>query len=882
MEKIRKIFIITCIFLAVIAAGLFTSGFVKSTTIKQEIVSQLNEYLKVEISVEDIQFQMLQSFPYATISFQNVSTKGVDPEAREKLMNAEEVSVLFDIMELIKGNYTLKKIKIKNAFLNILVLPDGTANYNIISVDKKANSSNFKIDLKNVEFSNVSISYVHYPSNQEYLFRINKGQLKGLFSSENQQLDFDGDIFSTHIKSGSKIFLENTELTIDVLLALNNLEKHLTIHEGNVKTNGLHFSFSGNIKTAQNKPVLDLKVQTEKTELSVLFKNIPKEFLQPLKDFQLNGEIKLKSQIIGTFSGNQVPRINVEFDVLNGAFKHDLKNLHFRNIDFSGNFDNGNKHQKQTYKLVLKDAKIALDGGYLAGNLNIQNFEKPNIRVDFTSSIQLENLKNYFIIDTVKNLSGLLEINMSFQNKLKDFRQFTIHDFISSKTSGEMKIKNMHLALKNSPHKFTDFNGSFKFNNKDLEVKQFSGNVSETDFILKGTFRNILAYAFSNNEPVFISADLISKHFNLDRLLPKSNEKTSAKGLQFSNRINYKLNIDLDEFNFRKFSASSITGTINQQNKILSVSNVKFSSMDGKARIWGTINGRNPVNHLISCKAEINNVNIQKLFHDLGNFGQENLTDDHIRGTVDATLEYSSTLSPSLKVDAGSVYSLGDISISNGELINYPPLQKLSKYIKEEELKHVRFSKLTNQVKIENKVVYLPDMDIESSSLNIHLFGNHNFDNTIDYHLQLLVSEIFLNKNIKESDIGSDFIKDDGLGRTKLFIRLTGNAKDPNVKYDTPEVRDKIATDLKKEKETLKKVLQEEFKIKSTEENTEEALLIESENQKDFIIEFEEPTLDSIPSKPQKKDKEKSQKKKNSEKDFIIIWDEENDTIKIN
>ncbi len=696
-----------------------------------------------------------------------------------------------------------------------------------------------------------------------------------------KQLDFNGDLFSTHIKSGSKVFLNNSELDIDLKLELDRTNKNLLIHEGIIKTKGLQFSLSGSIKTEQNKPKLNLVIQTEKTELSRLFNTIPKEFLKPIKDFQLNGKIRLKSQINGTFSGNQFPRIKVEFDVLDGDFKYALKNLHFRNIDFSGTFDNGSKHKKQTYSLVLNDANIALEGGSLAGNLSIQNFEKPDINVKFISSIQLESLKNYFIVDTVKNMKGLLEINMNFRNKLKDFRQFTIHDFISSKTSGEMKISNMHIELKNSPHLFTDFNGSFKFNNKDLEVDHFSGNVSGTDFLLKGTFTNILAYAFSNNEPVYITADLKSHQFNLDRLLPKTKGKTSSKGLRFSNRINYKLNISFDEFNFRKFNATNITGTINQENRILTVSDVRFLSMDGNARIWGTINGRNPKNHLISCKAEISSVNIQKLFHDLGNFGQQNLTDEHIRGTVDANLEYSSTLSPFLKVDAGSVYSLADITISNGELINYQPLQKLSRYIKEEELKHVRFSKLTNQVKIENKVVNLPEMDIESSSLNIHLFGNHNFDNTIDYHLQLLVSEIFLNKKNTKSFTGDDFIKDDGVGQTKLFLRLTGDAKDPVVKFDTREVRDKIESDLIKERQTLKKVLQDEFKIKSTEDTLEEPLLIEEESQKDFIIEWEKSEKDSILLPPQKMDSPPQKKEKSPEKDFIIIWDEENDTIKI-
>ena len=173
-----------------------------------------------------------------------------------------------------------------------------------------------------------------------------------------------------------------------------------------------------------------------------------------------------------------------------------------------------------------------------------------------------------------------------------------------------------------------------------------------------------------------------------------------------------------------------------------------------------------------------------------------------------------------------------------------------------------------------------PEMDIESSSLNIHLFGKHNFNNQIDYHLQLLVSEIFMNRKNPETETGNDFIIDDGLGQTKLFLRLIGDANDPSIKYDTREVRDKIASEMKAEKETIKEVLQNEFNIKSTKGNQEEPLLIEDESQQDFLIEWEAPIVDSIKKPTLEKKKTKPKGNKKEEKDFIIIWEEENDTIK--
>jgi hypothetical protein len=878
VKFIRKIFIIIIIAITVLIASLLGFSYFKSDALKQEIVSQLNQYLEVEVSVGKIDLNVIKQFPYITVGFQNVAAKGKYPDENEKLINAAEISVLFNIVELIQGKYILKKIIIKNAFLNIITHPDGKTNYQIIKTVDRSESSSFKMDLTHVSFHNVSVSYAHYPSNQEYLFRINKGTLKGAFSKSNQTFDFHGDLFTTHIKSGSKSYLNNSEVLLDLNMEVDRNNKVVQIKNGEIKTNGLKFSVLGKIETHDKKPQLDLTIESHKAKLETLLKTIPQAFLEPVQHYHLKGLIKTSAQIKGAFAGNQVPRILISFVVENGEFIYPAKKMELNNIHFTGSFDNGNLHKKESYQLLIKDAQVQLKGGLLSGQLSIHNFIKPIVSVEFSTKFNLENLPDYFRIDTLKKINGTLEIEMKFKNQLQNFRRFMVKDFITSSTQGTMKLSNMNFELINSLHHFLNFNGSFRFNNKDLEIDHFSGDVSGTDFQLKGAFQNILAYAFTQTEPVFIDADLKCNKMDLGNLIPKSETKKNSNGLHFSDRINYQINFRVNEFNFRKFSATHITGNIKQNNRIVSISRASFQSMDGTVNLSGKINGRNPVNHLISCNATIQNVNIQKLFADFGNFGQENLTDRHIRGTVAAEIEYNSTLSPFLKVSSGSVYTLADITISDGELINYSPLLKLSKYIKEEELRHVRFSNLKNQVRIQNEVVHIPQMDIESSSLNINLFGNHNFNNQIDYHIQLLAAEILVKKTRIKEDIGDNFVNDDGLGKTKLYLRLTGDANNPVVKFDSREVSKKIANELKEEKETFKKVIRDEFKLKSKEKEEIQPKLIEAENQQNFIIDWEKDSTQTLP--PINK-KVKPDTNKTKEKEFIIIWDEEEDTLKV-
>ena len=50
------------------------------------------------------------------------------------------------------------------------------------------------------------------------------------------------------------------------------------------------------------------------------------------------------------------------------------------------------------------------------------------------------------------------------------------------------------------------------------------------------------------------------------------------------------------------------------------------------------------------------------------------------------------------------------------------------------------------------------------------LSGVHDFDNIVDYRLQLLLSDV-LGRKVKQQNSGIREVEDDGLGRTRLFLR---------------------------------------------------------------------------------------------------------------
>jgi len=545
----------------------------------------------------------------------------------------------------------------------------------------------------------------------------------------------------------------------------------------------------------------------------------------------------------------------------------------------SGSFNNGKYKKQESWQLKINDFAAGIRQSKVNGMLIIENFRSPEISVEISSACNLSDIKYFLFPDTVESISGTLEIDLKFKNRLSGFRRFTARDFVSSYTSGSLMIRSTQFRLRGSPLDFIDFNGSFRFNNKDLIIESFSGKVSENDFTMNGYFGNILAWAFLPDQQLDIHADLQSGQIDLDKLLEYPGNKQEGQArLSFSNNVNYKINLTIEQFKFRKFRADHMTGILTQSRNILRLQNGRFSSMDGDVEIKGSIDGNDPQNYQIKCSAQTRDVNISKLFAYFGNFGQENLTSEQLNGTVTANTSYISGLTPDLHVDPAGVSVTSDLVIDRGELIGYTPLYKLSGFIEKDELRHIHFAELSNRIEISGQVVHIPHMHIASSSLDLELFGTHTFDNMIDYHVKLKMADI-LKRNKKNStgETGSDFVKEDDEGQPNLLLQLTGPASDPTIRYDTREVRKKIAVDLAREKTEFKALLQDEFGGNKNRTRQAPGTDVTS---KDFQIGWDETKKDTISAgQTRTDDMKQTNPQQENPKDFIIKWDEDNDTI---
>jgi hypothetical protein len=864
----RRIILSIFIFIFLLIASAVIILYFYQDSIKKLIVDQINKQLTTEIQVKNVDISLFRKFPNVSLIFTDVTAKDaiISPN-KGTLLKAENIYLQFNIWDLYYKNYRIRKIEVKNASANIVVFQDGTDNYHFWKKDTSANNKSFSFDLQKVILDNVNIRYKNFLSDQDYSGIAKNAVIKGQFKSDKYTMYIDGDVFVNYLNVSGVKYFNSKSTTVDLVLNVDQTTDNYTFSGGRVNVGNLKFGISGNVIYSNQKHILNLTVKGTELKLQSFIEEIPAVYKKYLNDYKGKGEFYFTALINGSFAGNDIPVVKINFGINDGQITHKRSGIALENVNFSAEFTNGYQRTLSSSALRIWNFKSKLKSGEFKGNLSINNFVHPNIDLKLDMKMDMNELHEFLKLDTISSVTGNMEMSVTFKGKIDSPENITAKDFIESKTSGTLKIINSDLTLKNDPRKYTNINGEFVFNNNDLEINKLTGNVFSSDFSVKGDFKNLLSYIFLADQKLLVEADLTSANANFDELL-KSETSTSANksyNLSFSDKLDLKLNVAIGKLKFNKFSATNVSGKLRLKSKQLLINSLSITSMDGTTEGLVMVDGSQKDKLLISCDAKLKGVNISKMFYEFGNFGQNSMKDENLKGKLTADIQFASVWSNDLKPDLDKIYSKADIKIEEGELLNYAPMKGLSKFLKLADLNDVKFATLHNQVEIKNKTIYIPAMEIKSSAINIVASGEHTFDNVINYRIKLLLSDVMAQKAKKAKHENEEFgvVEDDGLGRTSLYILVTGTVDNPVYKYDAKGVKAKIAVGFIKEKQNLNSILNDEFgwfkKDTSVINNKEK-------NNKTEV---------KLPKKNSKKNKEKENLKKQEDGKFIIDWDED-------
>jgi len=809
---LNRIFIYLLIFIGIMLALLAYYVYSNQDEIISKVVGEINQRIDTPVEAEDIDITLLKEFPYITLHLRNVKVHQSSEILQDYLCIATDVFVSVKLTNLLKETISIEKVAITGAVFNLARGDDGTPNYLIMSKKDSLSGGGSSLDIKNLSLSEVEVNYSDIANDVDVWIMADQQSMNLKMKKGDILLQSQGRMELKALRIEQSRFLENTSIEADVKLTYLPDTEELFIKEANVLLNGFPYEISGTVDTSGDIPEVDFDFKSSRSDIQSIVSLLPENYRNYLWPYKSKGSIYFNGKIHGYSGSNHYPAIEINFGAKDASLYHPEYRTSMEELNFSGTYNNGKNHNLETSILDIQNLEGLVKGKVLAGRLTLKDFNQLKLNADISSEFDLPSFFEIFPSKLVKNSRGQVLLNLNFNGPVRDIEENIRKNLV--KISGDIVMTDVSMITKKPALNFDRLNGNFIFNNRDLAIEDFRGILGSSDFFINGFFKNVVAWLFVKNYPVRIEANLHSKHIDLNELLRIDFDTASVSGpdsnpyyFNISDRLDVNFMTSIDNLYFDRFHGRNIQADLTLKNQIAIVEKMNVDAMGGKLELSGSIMSRNRRMREVLVDGIINNLRIDSIFYVFKDFNQDFLKSEHLYGNISADVNTYVLLDRQLKFYPDELKVYADARIIDGQLNNFDPMQSLKPYVKRaDDLSRLRFGDLHNEIEVKNRVIYVPEMRVESNVTRLYLSGTHSFDQEIDYHFRIPVNQ----KDRKDADERFGDVVVDTSDGASIFLKMIGTTDQFKVSLDSRAVKKKIKEDIKKEGQELKKVFHKE------------------------------------------------------------------------
>lgn len=795
------------------------------------VLKEVNVHLKAKVKVEKVDIAFWSSFPNLSVNFNKVFIQDTYDNATEKdtLFYSERVRLRFNPLDIWRENYKLKQIDISPGTLQLKVNSQGKTNYDIFKERVDTTETEFEFDLQKVKISNLRFSYTNKKINNRYATDFIATELTGKFTDKEFTLHAKSKQTVREARNGKINFVANKSADLDISIEVNQEKGILKIPLTTITIANLPFQFSGYLDPNR----LKFTIEAKKLSLVDVVNNTSIEEVEYIKKYSGSGNANFLLVIEDDRKDDNALALDCKFGITNGKLTEPTQNIQINELSLDGLFTN----EKDNESLSLSAIRFVSKTGLFQGNLKISQFNAPKFEGNANGTINLDVVHSLFHIPKIDKIGGELIVNTDFIVKnIPNKEGSSNYDII--KCEGGIELINDYVQMLDDKRYFHSINGKIFLKNNDVGVENLSVKLSNSDLNLNGMFTNLIGF-FKDDEKLQAVMSVQSNSIHLEDLGTIERQELiqddTPRTFMLVQQIVGSLNLAIGKLSYDNHDFEQIYGSLSLNEHQLRFDDIKFKTSG--ANVTGSILINEKSEGYFSTTSTLSSSNIQlnQLMKDWNNFNQNVVTSEHISGQAAASLYLEAPFDIRTGINMKNVKADVQLKVENGRLkgvgafkdivksMNSPSAKLIlgTKNIKSfgDRLSDLKFETLENQLTIQNGVITIPEMTINSSALKIAAKGTHTFDNKIDYHFSFRLRDL---KDQKTEEFGD--VIDDKTGML-VYLRMYGSINKPQFSWDKESKAEDRKEYNETEKQSLKGMLKKEFglfKKDSTVQNYQE------------------------------------------------------------
>jgi len=518
---------------------------------------QINENVDAVVEFEDVNISLFRHFPNLSVRLDDFSVTGKEEFDGVRLAAGESLDLTLDLWSILSSSQPdeLKSIHLEKPEVNVYVLRNGKANYDIVATDSTATadttaeSSDFLVKLQSYSISDGKLVY-----NDQTLPVI--VEAKGLnhsgsgdFTATVFDLDTETEIDTLTVDYDGVAYLTNAHLTLDAKLNANLDEMKFTLMENDLLVNAMHLQADGFVQLPETGDDigLDLTFNAPENEFKNLLSLIPNAFIEGYEDVQAEGQFQFDGFVKGTYSpaSESYPTFQLQLNVAEANVQYPDLPLGITDIHTQASVNSPTSNLNDMV-VDVPDFNLQIGSNPIGGRFNLKTpISDPNIDTRIEGVLDLAELAQAFPMEGVQDLKGTILADITAQTRLSTIEN---EDYANANVKGKLGVQNVVYNANGLPNIQVQ-GAQVDFNPQNVAIENFNAQLGQSDVQATGTIDNILAY-FSPNKKLTGQFNIRSNYFNADEWMTTSESSAEAVPTATSAPQPEETELPLENFDF--------------------------------------------------------------------------------------------------------------------------------------------------------------------------------------------------------------------------------------------------------------------------------------------------------------------------------------------
>lgn len=474
--------------------------------------NKINENITAVVDFKSASISFFRSFPNLNFRLTDFSVEGRDEFESITLAAGKNLDISVNLFSAIFPPLKIKSVRLQQPELNIFVLKDGKANYDIFmpTTGETATTTDYNIELASYKIENANVSYIDKLLGVKALLIGLNHSGKGDFTASVFDLNTKTNIDKATIKYDGVTYLSKANIQLNAIINADIINQKYTLKQNNLSINTLELNLDGSLQLNEQDIDVDFSFNTPKNQFKNLLSILPNAYTQDFAKVKADGNFDFNGTVKGKYIAAEelYPSFVLNLNIDNGNFKYPDLPISITGINIKTNIRNPSGSLDATVIDVSQFA-LKVDNDPVEGFLKLTNpVSDPNIDSRIKGNLNLANFAKAYPLEGVKELAGLVIADITAKAKQSDIEK---ENYNNVNVNGQINLQDILYVTSYMPV-INLKNSLIQFSPQSVSIDQFNARLGKSDVSMNGKIYNLLAY-FSDNKIVRGDLNVASNYF---------------------------------------------------------------------------------------------------------------------------------------------------------------------------------------------------------------------------------------------------------------------------------------------------------------------------------------------------------------------------------